>query len=100
MVQRGAEMKLPNKIIIKAVSRKKLAPLFLSLYIDVPPQRAKRFCGMANYRNKFVGDGVLDVPFGEWQCLDYHKFVQDNIVRIIQMRLQTKRANTVRPYII
>lgn len=28
MVQRGAEMKLPNKIIIKAVSRKNSAPLF------------------------------------------------------------------------
>ena len=39
MVQRGAEMKLPNKIIIKAVSGKN-SHRFFSIIIKAPAKRA------------------------------------------------------------
>ena len=39
-VQRGAEMKMPNKIIIKAVSRNKTRTAFSILQHNANPQRA------------------------------------------------------------
>ena len=83
-VQRGAEMKMPNKIIIKAVSRKKLTPLFLSYSITQTRKERSDFAAVEFWRRGWRPRQPVSGSCEDWI--------------FTKLSGGTKRANAVRPY--